>query len=217
MEEIVESFIKFKMTKEIRQLLNHISSSYSKEMNLSQVFLELLQEDLIGSSELIAIRSTMMMNRYMALVRQEFPAFMHSIYLYEHERQRLWNSSVADVPMVYNEYTHGLCVKNDVLNGSRIPLYIGDVLVVDHVERSEHYICDNHRAQLLKAGIQAFCSIPLMHNGHSFGHKVMYARDKRVFSEQEVTRYRACAHLIEKELVSMKHALLEQIRPGKIS
>ncbi|TVY08060.1 GAF domain-containing protein [Paenibacillus cremeus] len=217
MDEIVASLKNFKITKEIRELLTSISRNHSKELNIAQVLLDCFQKDLLGSTEYIALRSKILMNRYLAYVRQQFPGFTHSIYLYEHETQKLWNSSVPDLLAAYNEYTHGLCVKNDVSAGSVNPDYIDKVLVIHDVERSDHYVNNNHRTELLKSQLHAFCAMPLLHNNNAFGHQVMFANNKNPFTDQDIQRYQAFGPLIGKELVSNKEVILKQIQADKIT
>lgn len=214
-DNIAQSLKKFIYTKEIKKILASIEPGLKNNQNLSTIFLNLYEKDLIGEHELVAFQTKFMLRQYTSLMEHNFTELNCGIYIHDENEMKLWNGATANVSEGYNEYSSGLSTKNDVLEGDEIPVYMKEIVAIPDLERGEDITSLNHKKDLLKNGYHSVCCSPLNYHGHVIGHSVMFSKTKRIFTLNEINMFSMYNTLIEEKLAEIKNHLIPIIKQAK--
>jgi hypothetical protein len=215
MEKITHSLQNFRLTKDIKKLLHQINPLLKDEKDLSVIFTKLYQQDLIGEQEFLAIQTKFMLNKFTEIMERNFTDLTCGIYLYEEKEKTLWNGASPSVASAYNEYTNGLVVKDDIVQGDEIPVYVKGSIAIPDLEKGEDLTSLNHKKDLLKSGYKSICLIPLEHNGHTIGHTTMFSKEIRTYTTEEMNAFAEYNKLIEGKLMEIKNLLITTIKNTK--
>ncbi|SFA78284.1 hypothetical protein SAMN05216312_101454 [Cohnella sp. OV330] len=215
MEEVIISLKKFKTSKELAKLLARLDGGGGQDYNVSTNLLRLYQEDLIDRSEYLAIRAKVLMGHYFGRMRQCYPDLRGGLYFYDMDALRIWNASVAHFPDMFNEYTQGLSVEQDVPDRSPAPVYTSHAFGIEDVRRSDHPIAANHREMYEQASIQSFVTLPLLNGTESIGYQFISARCPRAFMEAELTFFSSASEYLIRELASIKPFMIRQLEQSR--
>ncbi|WEG10970.1 hypothetical protein PU629_12360 [Pullulanibacillus sp. KACC 23026] len=207
MDKIVTSLREFKLTNDIKNMISSIDPA-NKSTDLSAVLRGYYDKDLIGESEYLALETKIVLKRFCLLMEQKFNGLMHGVYLYDHKTNKVWNASVPNIPTGYNEYSNGASVEEDIQIGEHVPEQMKSILAVPDVDRAEDLTSLNHKKDLMKNGIYAYCSAPLSCNGSVIGHTAMFSKMKRDFSDKDLVQYNMCNQLIVENLLLKKEQLI---------
>ncbi len=210
MDRFVTSLRSFKLTKEIRRLLATMERQLPKDANVSNHLLELYREEWIGPEQYIYMETRMLLNRFCLATERLFPSedVTMGVYFFDASSKRLWNGAGPNVPGSYTEYANGLSAIPDILSDDA-PEYVKTVLPIDDVDSSEHFVSLNHRRDLLRADIRAFCSVPLLHEHRVIGHVNLYSPRPRAWSMEESLLIRRQATGIEKRLLEVRDRFVQ--------
>lgn len=205
MERIITSLRTVKLTKDIRRALVTMERRDPKEANLSNHLLELYREEWIGAEQYIYMETRLLLNRFCLATERLFPDsdVTMGVYFFDAGTKRLWVGAGPNAPASYNEYANGLSAIPDIVSDGT-PEYTKTVLPVNDVDSCEHFVSLNHRRDLLKAGIRAFCSVPLVHDGRVIGHVNMYSARPKVWSPAESRLIESQAAGVERRLLDVK-------------
>ncbi|MCA1029568.1 hypothetical protein LCL95_00820 [Bacillus timonensis] len=216
MDKIISSIKKFRLTKDIKDAISTINPSI-KSNDLSALMHQLYREELIGEVEYLTIETKVLLNRFCLLMEQKFSDLYCGVYLYDEQENKIWNGAVPHLPEGYNEYSNGCSVENDIVEGEEIPVSIQDILAVSDVERAEDITSLNHKKDILKHGLHAFCTSPLSYSGQSLGHTVMFSKQKRPFTNDELIQFSLYNRFIEEQLFKRKEQLLDVIKKSNLA
>lgn len=206
MDEIVESIKHFRFRKEISKMMSmHLLKNRSH--NVAGLFRLLYERELISKQEFFSIETKILLHRFCDLMERKFQGLLCAIYIYDENEKRLWNAAGRNVPQGYNEYTHGKEVEVDIQKGNELPVYLIKPRPIHDVERTEKII-PRHQEEIIRNGIRAFCCIPLLFEKKTIGHMVMYSKEKRIFTMEELTLFTQFTHLIGEQLVQTKGQLI---------
>jgi hypothetical protein len=211
MQELVTSLKNYSLTKDIKEKLNSINPTINQN-DLSKVLYQFYKEELIGEAEFVTMETKALMNQFCFLMERKFPELACGVYLFDKEENKLWNGAVPNIPRGYSEYSNGITVKGDIEDGEEIPVYIKGILAVSDVDRAEDITSLNHKKDIMKNSLHAYCASPLSYNGHPIGHTVMFSTNKRVFSEAELNQFSLYNRFIEERLYQKKKQLLKFIK-----
>ncbi|ALC91258.1 hypothetical protein AM500_16760 [Bacillus sp. FJAT-18017] len=212
MEKITQSLQNYKLTKEVRNLIKNMEPYLRTKNDLSLLFKNLYLHELIGESEYIAFQTKFMLNDFTGIMERKFKDLSCGIYLYDEKDQKLWNGATSTINPAYNEYTNGLKVSNDIAEGDDLPLYIKNSIAIPNLDRGEDIISLNHKKDLIKSGYNAFCLVPLEHNGIRIGHTALLSKRVRDFTMKEITLVSEYNTLIEGKLAEIKNLLLTKLK-----
>lgn len=212
MDKIIHSLKSFRYTKEIREILSEIEPTMKDKLDLSEIFKQLYKNNIISEVDLMAMETKMMLNRCTNILEHRIKGIDCGIYLFDEKDQNLWNGSTSNVAQHYNEYSHGLSAINDIQDGDKIPVYGKKVIAVSNVEKGEDIVSLNHKRDLLKAGYQALCCIPIQYNDKMVGHTVVFSKDVREFTIHEINMFKRGNEMIEEQLARVKSHLLSVIK-----
>lgn len=119
------------------------------------------------------------------------------------------------MPDMFNEYTQGLSVEQDVPDHYPAPVYTSTVFRIEDVLRSDHPVAANHREMYKQAAIQSFVTLPLLNGGESIGYQFISARCPRAFTEAELTFFSAASEYLVRELASIKSFMIRQLEQSR--
>lgn len=216
MNEIVTSLKKFKLTHDIKKIISSIDPA-NKSNNISAVLRKYYSEDLIGETEYLTLETKILLTRFCLLLERKYPDLMCGVYLYDMEDNKMWNGAVPNIPNGYSDYSNGVSVEDDIQTGEIIPAQMKTVLAVHDIEKAEDLTSLNHKSDLIKNGIYAYCATPLTYNGSLIGHTALFSDHKRKFSNKELVQYTLYNRLIEENLVQRKDQLLRVIKKTKLA
>lgn len=214
-DNIAQSLEKFIYTKEIKKILASIEPGLKNNQDLSTIFFNLYEKDLIGEHELVAFQTKFMLSQFTLLMERNFTELSCGIYIHDENEMKLWNGATANVSEGYNEYSSGLSTENDILEGDEIPVYMKEIVAIPDLERGEDITSLNHKKDLLKNGYQSVCCSPLNYHDHVIGHSVMYSKTKRIFTLNEINMFSMYNTLIEEKLGEIKNHLIPIIKQAK--
>ncbi|WML49538.1 hypothetical protein RCG23_06000 [Neobacillus sp. PS3-34] len=212
MEKIVHSLKSFRYTKEIRKILSEIQPGFRDKHDLNSIFKDLYEKKIISEAEFMAMETKMLLNRFTLLMEHQFNDLNCGVYLYDEKEKKLWNGSSSRVEPLYNEYSHGLSVINDIPDGDDIPIYGKGVIAITNVEKGEDIISLNHKRDLLKSSYKSICCCPLQYNDKMIGHTVLFSKEIREFTPDDLNSFNRYNELIEEKLAKMKAHLLSVIK-----
>jgi hypothetical protein len=203
--------------KEIKKILPTFEPMLENNKDLSSVFFNLYQNDLISENEFMAFQTKFMLSQFSSLMERNFKNLNCAIYIYDEKDMRLWNGATSSIAEGYNEYTNGLSVENDIVPGDDVPIYVKGTVNIPDVERGVDITSLNHKEALLRNGYHALCLSPLNHGGHMIGCSVMFSKQVRTFTVHEMELFVRYNKLIEGKLVEMKNQLLSTIKNSKMA
>jgi hypothetical protein len=215
-EEIVTSLQSYRLTKELKALLRHLQSAGGSSDNMAEHLLLLYQEDLLGRSEYLALRASIVMKQYFNKLRNISPELRCAIYLYDTQQKKIWNASTMGYTDELNEYTQGLDVEADIRPQAAEPVYTQHHLIIENVSTSEHPVVLNHRQAYLRAGIHSFITMPLRHKERAVGHQLIAMGGHHLFTEQEIEMFSAYSRMLEMELASVNKYMIHQIQANSL-
>jgi hypothetical protein len=211
-EKIVHSLKSFQYTKEIKKILSQIQPGLTNKHDLNTIFKDLYENKIISEVEFMAMETKMMLTRFTNLMAHNFNNLECGIYLYDEKEKKVWNGSTSNVSPIYNEYSHGLSVENDIMDGDDLPIYGKNVVAIKNVDRGEDIISLNHKKDIIKSGYQSFCCSPIQFNDNMIGHMVMFSKEIREFSPYEVKLFSHYIVLIEEQLARTRTHILSVIK-----
>lgn len=209
MNEIVVSLAKTRLTKEIRTLIDAISPSYRGDWDLLRVFEDLYRMERIDRSTFLALAIGRRLSIACRHAEALHPGMACGIYLYEENAKRIYNAAAPNLPLSYNEYTHGLDCSVDISPAVENPLYVRLPVIVPNLYLSDNLTSLNHGEAMLSSGLKAYCSMPLYYRGMIIGHCVFYWRTSRRFSSVEIASLYAISNRISRTIRAGKADMMD--------
>ena len=210
MQSIIASLRSHRLTKETRSLLEKTGTLNPRDADISNHFLRLYREERIGAEQYIYIETRLLLNRFCLATERLFPDRDVSIgvYFYDAPQKRLWVGAGPSVPSEYAEYVNGLSTVPDIVHGDT-PVYVNGVLPIADIDSSEHFVTLNHRRDLLRSDIRAFCSVPLTHGGNIIGHTSCYSSRPKEWNAQEIMLIKNQTRNVESRLLEAKARFIQ--------
>ena len=211
MQRIVTSLKSFQLSKDVRQAVARIDRRLAGQKNVSDLLQKLYREEWIGLEHYIYMETKLRLNRICATTEKNFGGEDVSlgIYLFDQKEKRLWVGADPNVPGHYREYANGLCVASDITDEDGIPEYARQIVSIPDVDSSEHLVSLNHRRDLLKANIRAFCTTPLVIGDAVIGHANLYSPSARQWTNRDHLLLRRQVSAIEHRLLEVKERFIQ--------
>jgi len=204
MDRIVTSLKTYQLSKDVRQAVMGLNRRLAGQKNVSELLQQLYREEMIGSEHYIYMETKLRLNRICAMTERQFGGkdICLGIYLFDQQEQRLWVGADPNVPNHYREYANGLCVAADINGDDGIPEYARRIVSIPDVDASEHFISLNHRRDLLKSNLRAFCTTPLVIGDKVIGNANLYSPRPKQWTADD-------HQLLRRQVANIEHRLLE--------
>ncbi|HZG86110.1 GAF domain-containing protein [Paenibacillus sp.] len=210
MDRIVTSLKTFQLSKDVRQTVSKINRRLAGQKNVSDLLQQLYREEMIGSEHYIFMETKLRLNRICASIERHFEDDVClGIYLFDQQEKRLWVGADPNVPLHYREYANGLCVAADINGSDGVPEYGRRIVSIHDVESSEHFVSLNHRRDLLKSNIRAFCTTPLVIGDKVIGNANLYSPRPKQWSADDHSKLRRQVADIEHRLLEVKERFIQ--------
>ena len=207
MEKLIHSLQAHSLKKNVERIISSLDVKLQNGKDLSIVFLDLYNRDLISQSEYLFYKTKFIVQHTTSSIENVFRDGHCGIYVYDDVDKCVWNVFSNSMSNEFNVWINGLTIeKNPICLINNEYLFIQDILI-DTPDLPKKY-----REILLKFGYRSLLVHPLMHNNQVQGYSVLLFKDLRTLNDKELPYFITKSNFLVEKLYSYRSHLMKVIR-----